>query len=129
MSEKAQNLGATVRVMRPVVPAKDFDISKRFYIDFGFTPREVTGRLVEMRLGEFRFLLQNHYVKEWADNFVIHLLVTDVRRWWEHIASLNLPQRYGVRIAAPVEDDWGLVAGVVDPSGVLWRIAESSARD
>jgi hypothetical protein len=24
-------------------------------------------------------------------------------------------------------EDWGLVAGVIDPSGVLWRIAEAPA--
>jgi len=78
--------------MRPVVPAKDIDISKRFYIDLGFEPRELTERLFEMRLGAFRFLLQNYYVKDWADNFAIHLLVSDVNAWWHHIVSLNLPQ-------------------------------------
>ena len=69
MSSSARNLAATVHGMRPVVPAKDFDISKRFYIDLGFEPRELTERLFEMRLGAFRFLLQNYYVKDWAENF------------------------------------------------------------
>jgi uncharacterized glyoxalase superfamily protein PhnB len=122
MSQMSQNLGATVRGMRPVVPAKEFEISNHFYMDLGFTPIELTGHLVEMRLGEFRFLLQDYYAKEWAENSVVHLLVSDVRGWWEHIVSLDLSQRHGVRITAPVQEDWGLVAGVVDPSGVLWRI-------
>ena len=43
-----------------------------------------------MRLGAFSFLLQDHYVQQWADNLVVHLLVTDVRRWWDHIVALDL---------------------------------------
>jgi hypothetical protein len=37
------------------VPARDFEISKRFYMDLGFTPMELIERLIETRLGEFRF--------------------------------------------------------------------------
>jgi hypothetical protein len=59
-----------------------------------------------------------------ADNFVVHLLVTDVRRWWDRIVALDLVARYGVKTEAPRQESWGLVAGIIDPSGVLWRIAE-----
>jgi hypothetical protein len=128
MSTTAKKLESTVSAMRPVLPAKNFEISKRFYIDLGFAPCELTDGLIEMRIGVFRFLLQDYYVKDWADNFAIHLLVSDVDAWWDHIASLDLPERYGVKIRAPQREDWGRVAGVVDPSGVLWRFAESFSR-
>jgi hypothetical protein len=32
--------------MRQVVPAKTFEISKRFYVDFGFQPQPLTDSLV-----------------------------------------------------------------------------------
>jgi hypothetical protein len=64
-----------------VVPAKDFDTSQRFYVELGFEARRLADRLVEMRLGVFSFILQDHYVREWADNFVIQLTVSDVRLW------------------------------------------------
>jgi glyoxalase/bleomycin resistance protein/dioxygenase superfamily protein len=118
------DLGATVKAMRPVVPARDFELAKRFYVDLGFQPEELTDGLIEMRLGAFSFLLQDYYVQQWADNFVVHLLVTDVRRWWDHIVALDLAGRYGVKTTAPRHESWGLVAGVIDPSGVLWRIVE-----
>ena len=124
MSVDATILAQTVTAMRPMVPAKDFDISKRFYVELGFRPRPLTDRLVEMQLGVFSFILQECYVREWADNFVVHLTVSDVGLWWDHIMSLDLPARYGVKIKAPQSEDWAVVAGVTDPSGVLWRFAE-----
>jgi hypothetical protein len=120
------NLAHTVTAMRPMVPAKDFEISKRFYVDLGFHPRPLTDRLVEMQIGVFSFILQAYYVREWADNFVVHVTVSDVGMWWDRIVSLDLSARYGVKTKAPQSEGWAVVAGVTDPSGVLWRIAEIS---
>jgi len=127
MSTDATTLARTVMAMRPIVPAKDFEISKRFYIELGFEPKTLTDRLVEMQLGAFSFILQAYYVQQWADNFVMHMRVSDVKVWWDHIDGLDLASRYGVETRAPQMEDWGLVASVVDPSGVLWRIAEAPA--
>jgi hypothetical protein len=125
MSVEAASLARAVRAMRPMVPAKNFDMSKRFYVDLGFQPRPLTDRLVEMQLGVFSFILQSYYVREWAENFVVHVTVSDVGLWWDHIVSLDLPGRYGVKIRAPESQGWAVVAGVNDPSGVLWRFAET----
>jgi hypothetical protein len=73
-----------------------------------------------MYVGEYSFILQNYYVEQWADNFVMHMLVSDLDRWWSHICALDLPSRYGVKSpTAPRQEEWGLVAAVIDPSGVL----------
>jgi hypothetical protein len=121
---EAASLSWTVSAMRPMVPARDFELSRRFYLELGFRPRSLTDRLIEMQLGVFSFILQDYYVREWADNFVVHVTVSDVGRWWEHIVSLDLPVRYGVKVEAPQSQGWALVADVTDPSGVLWRFAE-----
>jgi hypothetical protein len=128
MSGEAGKLADTVRAMRPMVPAKDFEISKRFYAELGFRPRTlIEDRLVEMHLGAYSFMLQNYYVEQWANNFVMHMLVSDLGLWWNHICALDLPSRYGIKTKAPHPEDWGLLAGLGDPSGVLWRIAEIPA--
>jgi hypothetical protein len=127
MSVRATNLSRTVRAMRPIVPARDFDISKRFYAELGFQPHPLTDRLVEMQLGALSFILQDHYVREWAGNFVLQVTVSDVGLWWDHIVSLDLPARYVVKIQAPESQGWAVVAGMTDPSGVLWRFAEPQA--
>jgi hypothetical protein len=110
-----------------MVPAKDFEISRRFYTELGFRPQTLDERLVEMHLGAYSLILQGYYVPAWADKFVMHMLVIDVNRWWNHISALDLASRYGVKVRAPRQESGGLVAGIIDPSGVLWRIAEWSA--
>jgi hypothetical protein len=85
MSNEVMKLRQTVRSIRPVVPAKIFEVSKRFYVDLGFQPQPLTDNLVEMHLGAYAFILQDYYVQQWADNFVMHMLVSDLRQWWNDL--------------------------------------------
>lgn len=120
----AQDLADTIKAMRPVLPARDFGTSKQFYSELGFQVRMLTDRLAELRCGAYSFLLQDYYVELWADNCAVHLLVADVDRWWNHICALDLTSRYGVKTTAPQVEPWGEVAGLTDPTGVLWRIIQ-----
>ena len=122
-SDAEHDLARTVQAMRPMLPAKDFGASRRFYEELGFRPQVLTEGLVEMHLGPYSFILQNYYVEEWANNSVVHMRVTDVNLWWDRIVSLKLAERYGVKASPPRDESWGVVAGLIDPSGVLWRIA------
>jgi hypothetical protein len=130
MADSIAKLSQTIRAVRPMVPAKDFDLSVRFYGDLGLQHRMLNDGLAEMTLGSCTFLLQNYYVREWADNFVIHLFVSGLDSWWRHLEALDLPGRYGVKTRSPRDEGWGVrVAGVGDPSGVLWRLHEVPAAD
>jgi uncharacterized glyoxalase superfamily protein PhnB len=82
--------------------------------------------LAAFQVGEFRFLLQNLYVKEWAGNFMMHLLVTDADAWWKHIQDIKLAEKYpSITAKPPTLQPWGLrVLYLSDPSGVLWHIAD-----
>ncbi len=115
--------------MRPFIPAKDFERSKSFYRDLGFSITHDMQDLAELSLGEHNFLLQNYYRKEWAENCVMHLLVPDAAKWWRAISEKDLAGRHD--IPAPEEpkmQPWGLkVMYLSDPSGVLWHIAEAPA--
>jgi len=130
MTRMPSDLAATVKALRPFVPAKDFAISKQFYADIGFTVEALDDSIAAMHIGSHSFLLQNFYVKEWADNFVMHMFVDDLDAWWEHLAALNLVSRYGVRSPrAPKLQSWGLtVAFMFDPAGVLWHLAAVPAK-
>jgi len=98
----------------------------RFYSDLGFQSKLLTKNLAEMTFGACSFLLQDYYVQEWADNFVIHLFVSNLRLWWDHIVALDLENRYGVKTRSPRDEGWGVeVASVIDPAGVLWRIHQA----
>ena len=45
MANAVSNLGDTVKAMRSMVPAKDYETSKRFYLDLEFQPRQLAKRL------------------------------------------------------------------------------------
>jgi catechol 2,3-dioxygenase-like lactoylglutathione lyase family enzyme len=115
-----------VDALRPFVPAKDFEVSKRFYADLGFEVIPLGDKLAAVRVGTFGFLLQDYFVQEWAGNFMMHLLARNLDEWWGYISALDLASRYGVRAPiAPKTEPWGLrVAYVFDPSGVLWHFAQ-----
>lgn len=81
-------LVAEIRAFRPFLPANDFEKSLRFYKTIGFEAYPLGETLAELRLGTHAFLLQCYYVKEWAENMVMHVLVKDVEAWWRHIDSL-----------------------------------------
>ena len=115
-----------IRAFRPFIPAKNFETSLRFYEAMGFEAYPLGDTLAELSLGTHAFLLQRYYVKEWADNTMMHVLVNDVGAWWRHINSLDLASRFDVKPPiAPRREPWGLtVAYVSDPSGILWHFAE-----
>jgi uncharacterized glyoxalase superfamily protein PhnB len=110
---------------RPFLPTKDFDLSKRFYEALGFV-KELDGEVAVFRIGASGFILQRHFQKDWAENFMMQLMVDDLDAWWAHLVSLDLPKQFGVRAPkAPALQPWGLrVAYVVDPAGVLWHVAQ-----
>jgi hypothetical protein len=109
--------------IKAFVPARDFKLSKAFYMDLGFEVGFSDDDLAYLKAGECAFLLQRFHVKEHAENFMMHLLVVDVDAWWRHVASTGLAEKYGVVALPPQDQPWGIRDFVLfDPTGVMWRI-------
>jgi catechol 2,3-dioxygenase-like lactoylglutathione lyase family enzyme len=118
----------TVEV-KAFVPAKDFELSKRFYQDLGFDLVWSDDHLAYFRHGSSRFLLQNFYNETHAGNFMMHLLVEDADAWWRHVQDQGLPAKYGVHAEPPADRDGTMRDFVlVDPTGVLWRVGQNLAK-
>ncbi len=112
--------------LRPFVPAKDYALSRRFYAALGWTEGYADDQLTLLVRGDMRFYLQAYYQKEWADNTMLHLTVTDAAAWYtlatEVLAGGDFP---GARVNPPVEQSYGaLVTHLIDPSGVLLHLAQ-----
>jgi catechol 2,3-dioxygenase-like lactoylglutathione lyase family enzyme len=108
------------------VPARDFELSKRFYQAIGFTLDWSTDNLASLRHGGSCFLLEKFHVQAHADNFKMHLWVEDVDAWWRHVAASS--EAFGISVEPPEDRPWGMRDfALMDPSGVLWRIAEPCA--
>lgn len=112
--------------VKAFVPAKDFELCKRFYRDIGFTMASDGGGVAYFHHGEASFLLQDFHAEGLAENFMMHLLVEDVEAWRKHIDEAGIAGKYGVKVG-PVElQPWRMRDFVLfDPSGVLWRVAQN----
>jgi catechol 2,3-dioxygenase-like lactoylglutathione lyase family enzyme len=126
MAEEQPMTMETVEI-KAFVPARDFELSLRFYSDLGFTVPWSSDDLAYLHAGNCSFLLQKFYVAEHAANFMMHLLVADVEAWWRHVETQKLAERYDVRLDPPADRPWGMRDFVLfDPTGVLWRIAQNT---
>ena len=113
--------------LKAFVPARDFGVSKRFYTDLGFVQRSEGGGVAYFHHGHCAFLLQDHWVKDFAENLVMHLLVHDVQAWFAHVTAQDLAGRYGVRVTPVEAQPWGITEFVlIDPSGVCWHIGQNT---
>lgn len=105
----------------PFVPAQDYPHSLQFYQDLGFTLLHQSEQISGFQLGDCQFLLQNFYLKAYAQNLVLQLLVEDLAPWWEHTQKLK--DKYAIRVTPPETQPWGQeIMNLWDPSGVLWYV-------
>ncbi|KAF1052782.1 MAG: hypothetical protein GAK43_01756 [Stenotrophomonas maltophilia] len=113
--------------LKVFVPARDYALSQQFYRDLGFEQPWQSEELSYFHHGNHcAFLLQNFYVKEFAENLMLHLLVEDVEAWWQRLREADLEGRYGARLGEPQNQPWAMRDFTLhDPSGVLWRIAQN----
>ena len=113
--------------IKAFVPARDFELSKRFYLDMGFTLASEWDGVAYFHHGDCAFLLQDFYEAKLAANFMMHLLVQDVDAWWRTLHDAGLAERYGVRLDEQQQQPWRMRDfTLTDPSGVLWRIAQNT---
>jgi uncharacterized glyoxalase superfamily protein PhnB len=112
--------------LKTFVPAKDSELSKKFYTDLGFTINWSDQQVAELQIGSFRFLLQTFYVAEHAGNFMMSLSVEDADAWWDHIQRKEFAKKYaGIVCTPPKMQPWGIrVLYLSDPTGVLWHISD-----
>lgn len=112
--------------IRPFLPARDFELSKAFYVALGFAVKWSDLNMALIESGNQRFYLQRYFVQEWADNSMLHISVADAQLCFtqisEALASGSFP---GARVAQPKQEAYGaLVTYVWDPAGVLLHLAQ-----
>ena len=113
--------------IKAFVPAKDFELSKRFYQGLGFTMASEGGGVAYFHFGHVSFLLQDFCAESLAENFMMHILVEDVNAWWNHVQKSGVLTKYGVRVTALEDQSWRMRDFCLyDPSGVLWRIGQNT---
>lgn len=113
-------------LIRPFLPCTDRAASARFYEALGLTKLADGDDVTIFAAGSGGFLLTDAHPDAEDGEVMMQLMVDDLAEWWTHIERLDLPGRFGVPAPrAPAVQPWGLtVAYLVDPSGILWHVAQ-----
>ena len=117
----------TVTDVRPFVPAENFGRSLAFYTALGWSTLWTDGEgLALLSLGGRQMMLQNYYVRAWAENSMLVVEVADATAWHDHIARALASGEFGeARVAAPKQEPWGAtVTYAWDPCGVLLHFTQ-----
>ncbi|MCO4783525.1 MAG: glyoxalase [Candidatus Cloacimonetes bacterium] len=114
-----------MKEIKAFVPAKDYHLSKQFYQDIGFKIGHDSHDVTYFHLDNCSFLLQNFYVKEHASNFMMHILVEDLKSWHNKLTALKLGENYDAFVGDISIQPWGMKDFILsDPSKVLWRFGQ-----
>lgn len=111
--------------IRTFIGSKNYLISRAFYSDLGFEEIMTSDKMSYFKMDDFGFYLQDYYVKDWVENSMIFLEVSQLEKHLEFIESLHLPEKYkNVRLSGIHYNDWGNEFFLHDPCGVLWHFGE-----
>ncbi|MGQ0831263.1 MAG: VOC family protein [Microthrixaceae bacterium] len=126
MSDDITDRRLGVNDVRPFIAARDFERSHRFYEALGWTTIWAGDALALLQLGDHRIYLQDFYVRDWAENSVLVIMVEDPSAWHDRVASLIATGEFpGVRVTTPKVEAWGAtVTHAWDPSGVLLQFTK-----
>jgi len=111
--------------LEPFVPSgSNFEGSKQLFLELGFTINWDAGDYVGFQRDECRFILQKYENKDFAENFMISVKIDNANEFWQFVTDKKLPEKFGIRIARPTQQPYGLEVNLIDIAGVCWHFVE-----
>ena len=111
--------------LQPFVPSgNDFDRSKELFLQLGFSIRWDAGDYVSFDKDGCRFILQKFDNKEFAENFMITVGVTNVDEFRKEVIDKKLPEKFGIKIGEASMQPYGREVNIIDIAGVCWHFVE-----
>lgn len=111
--------------LEPFVPSgSNFEGSKQLFLELGFKINWDQGDYIGFQKDECRFILQKYDQKEFAQNFMLSVKVTDVEAYRTLIIERQLPEKFGVRIGKITQQPYGKELNLIDIAGVCWHFVE-----
>jgi len=118
----------TVKGITAFIPAQDYNVSRQFYNNLGFTEVDNNDKATYFMHSNVGFWLQDYYVEDFANNFMLCIYVEDLDTWWQRIQKMNFDRHYKQNAkvhAAPHDQKGGYMLQISDPSGVLWHFRQN----
>ncbi|HET9825935.1 MAG TPA: hypothetical protein VFP87_11405, partial [Chitinophagaceae bacterium] len=110
----------------PFVPSgSDFERSKQLFQELGFKISWDAGDYVGFQRDSCKFILQRFNNKEFAENFMISVQISDVDEFWNEVNQKQLPQKLGIRLGNPSNQPYGREVNIIDLAGVCWHFVQA----
>ena len=71
-----------------------------------------------------KFILQKFDNKDFAENFMITVGVTNVDEFRKGVIEKELPQKFGIRIGEASDQPYGREVNIIDIAGVCWHFVQ-----
>lgn len=111
--------------LEPFVPSgNNFESSKQFFKELGFKINWDQGDYIGFQKDDCRFILQKFNNKEFAENFMLSVKVTNIDEFRNSILEKQLPQKFGVRISEITMQPYGREVNLIDIAGVCWHFVQ-----
>lgn len=111
--------------LQPFVPSgSDFEGSKKFFQELGFTIRWDAGDYTAFERDACKFILQKFNDKNFAENFMLTVGVSNVDEFRQGIIDKELPQKFGIRISEAKDQPYGREVNIIDLAGVCWHFVQ-----
>ena len=111
--------------LEPFIPSGiDFHRSKQLFLELGFTVTWDAGDYAGFEKDGCRFILQNYDNKEFAENLMMNVRVSDAEAFWKLVTEKNLLEKFGIRLTAPRQQPYGKEVNMIDLAGVCWHFVE-----
>ncbi len=111
--------------LEPFVPSgSNFEASKQLFQELGFKINWDAGDYIGFERDGCKFILQKYENKDFAENFMISVKITDAKAFWDFVTEKKLTERFGIRVAAPKQQPYGKEVNIIDIAGVCWHFVE-----
>ena len=111
--------------LQPFVPSgADFEGSRDFFQQLGFNISWDAGDYIGFEKDGCRFILQKYNNKDFAENFMLTVGVTDVDEFRQEVLDKQLPERFGIRIGEVSNQAYGREVNIIDLAGVCWHFVQ-----
>ena len=111
--------------LEPFIPSgNNFEGSKQFFQELGFNVAWNAGDFVGFEKDGCRFILQKYDNKEFAENLMINVKVTEVEEFRKSAIEKHLPEKFGIRIGQVTRQPYGKEVNIIDLAGVCWHFVE-----
>lgn len=111
--------------LAPFIPSgSKFEESKQLFQELGFTLTWEQDGLAGFASDQCTFILQRFDHKEFAENFMLSVRISNAKEFHDMVLEKKLPERFSIRVSKITQQPYGKEVNVIDLAGVCWHFVE-----